>query len=272
MIDSTDATPSGVPFDDVLCTGTYLGVMGKDLWYQFIPATPGEAIISTCDLAGYDTSLILYVGEHCLSLVPVACNGDMPADANCQAYFSQISHPVEAGITYTLRVGGYNTASSGPNLLSITGIEFSTGSVPCPGDFNDDGEVNGADFGILLAEWGNCPGCSGDVNGDGEVTGADVGLMLSLWGPCPADPCDDVDCNDDDDCTIDYCLDGVCHHQKVDGCFPGCGDPKSGDCSEANGSPGCSDITCCSFVCGIDAYCCVTDWDTTCVEIAENCP
>ena len=55
----------------------------------------------------------------------------------------------------------------------------------CEGDFNDDGIVNGADFGSILAAWGPCSGCPEDLNGDGEVSGADVGLLLSLWGPCP---------------------------------------------------------------------------------------
>ena len=55
----------------------------------------------------------------------------------------------------------------------------------CEGDFNDDGVVNGADFGSILAAWGPCPGCPEDLNGDGEVGGADVGLLLSVWGACP---------------------------------------------------------------------------------------
>ena len=59
------------------------------------------------------------------------------------------------------------------------------GSGSCTGDFNDDGVVDGADFGLLLSGWGACPGCPEDLNGDGEINGADVGLMLSLWGPCP---------------------------------------------------------------------------------------
>ena len=54
----------------------------------------------------------------------------------------------------------------------------------CEGDFNDDGVVNGADFGSILAAWGPCVGCPEDLNGDGEVGGADVGLLLSVWGPC----------------------------------------------------------------------------------------
>lgn len=57
---------------------------------------------------------------------------------------------------------------------------------PCPGDFNRDGEVDGADMGILLAEWGPCSaGCLADVDGDGDVDGADLGRFLAYWGPCP---------------------------------------------------------------------------------------
>ena len=59
------------------------------------------------------------------------------------------------------------------------------GQPDCPGDFNGDGMVDGADFGYILAAWGTCGGCAEDLNGDGEVNGADVGLVLSVWGACP---------------------------------------------------------------------------------------
>ena len=146
------------------------------------------------------------------------------------------------------------------------------GGGDCPGDFNDDGEVNGADFGNLLAAWGPCAECAADINGDGEINGADVGLMLAFWGPCPTDPCDDLDCDDGDPCTLDSCLDGTCVHDPIDGCVPGCGDPKSGSCSENNGTPGCDDATCCSIVCTLDAFCCEVTWDDSCVALTENCP
>ncbi|MCH2161611.1 MAG: hypothetical protein MK085_07020 [Phycisphaerales bacterium] len=55
----------------------------------------------------------------------------------------------------------------------------------CPGDINNDGLVDGADFGLLLSAWGQCPGCPEDLSGDGNVDGADVGLLLSAWGACP---------------------------------------------------------------------------------------
>ncbi len=56
------------------------------------------------------------------------------------------------------------------------------GTLPGSTDLNEDGVVNGADLGLLLAAWGACDGCPEDINEDGFVTGADLGLMLADWG------------------------------------------------------------------------------------------
>jgi hypothetical protein len=52
----------------------------------------------------------------------------------------------------------------------------------CPEDLNDDGQVDGADLGILLSQWG--VGGSADLDGSGVVDGADLGTLLAAWGPC----------------------------------------------------------------------------------------
>ena len=53
-------------------------------------------------------------------------------------------------------------------------------------DIYRDFNVNGADLGILLSQWGpNTPLTESDINNDGVVNGADLGLLLSFWGPCP---------------------------------------------------------------------------------------
>lgn len=51
------------------------------------------------------------------------------------------------------------------------------------GDLNGDGLVDGADLGLLLANWGPTGGgpAAGDLNGDGVVDGADIGLLLAAW-------------------------------------------------------------------------------------------
>jgi hypothetical protein len=58
----------------------------------------------------------------------------------------------------------------------------------CPGDFDHDGDVDGADLGAWLAfvDAGCRSGsaCPGDLDGDGEVRGSDLGLLLLNWGIC----------------------------------------------------------------------------------------
>lgn len=52
----------------------------------------------------------------------------------------------------------------------------------CLGDIDGDGEVNGADLGLLLGNW--LGSGVGDLNNDGVVNGADLGVLLGAWGPC----------------------------------------------------------------------------------------
>ncbi len=133
------------------------------------------------------------------------------------------------------------------NFADIDGDQFVTiategGGGGCVGDFNDDGLVDGADFGSLLAAWGECGGCPEDLNGDGFVTGADVGSLLAAWGECPGGGGGDV---------------------------PGCGDCQEAD---ADGGAGCSDDDCEAIVCDIDPVCCSTVWDEFCSGLAtDNC-
>ncbi|MFO0875710.1 MAG: laminin B domain-containing protein [Phycisphaerales bacterium] len=52
---------------------------------------------------------------------------------------------------------------------------------PSPlGDLNQDGLVNGADLGILLAAWGSSDSVA-DLDCDGTVSGADLGVLLAGW-------------------------------------------------------------------------------------------
>ena len=47
-------------------------------------------------------------------------------------------------------------------------------------DFNNDGQVNGADLGILLLNFGSTNAAI-DLNGDGLVDGGDIGQLLVAW-------------------------------------------------------------------------------------------
>ena len=74
-------------------------------------------------------------------------------------------------------------------LASETEFDMNHNNTPdsceCLADIYPDGQVNGADLGILLSQWGAIGSASADINHDGIVNGADIGLMLGGWGSCP---------------------------------------------------------------------------------------
>ncbi len=57
--------------------------------------------------------------------------------------------------------------------------------LPCPADFNGDGNVNVTDLLELLAAWGPNPGHAADINEDGFVNVTDLLALLAAWGGCP---------------------------------------------------------------------------------------
>ena len=125
--------------------------------------------------------------------IPLDTLGYMTGDALKVVAFINNSDHFYVSNQFLPGVGGLGNLeySRWVNLAEIEGDQFFAvvaGEEPpsCPGDFNLDGEVNGADFGSLLAAWGPCKkgDCLYDLSGDGEITGADVGLILSYWGPC----------------------------------------------------------------------------------------
>ncbi len=77
-----------------------------------------------------------------------------------------------------------NDASEEEHDAAIEWVEANLLPTACPADLNHDGEVGGADLGMLIAQWGDAG--SADLNGDGIVNGADLGILIASWGPCPA--------------------------------------------------------------------------------------
>lgn len=52
------------------------------------------------------------------------------------------------------------------------------------GDVDGDGDVDGADLGVLLGAWGPADaGAAADLDRDGDIDGADLGRLLGDWGP-----------------------------------------------------------------------------------------
>ena len=77
---------------------------GNDVWFSFTPVCDGTYSFQTCGTSSYDTCLELFDGG-CGALNPIVCNDD-----SCGLQ-SEVSAPMMAGVTYHLRVGGFNGAT-----------------------------------------------------------------------------------------------------------------------------------------------------------------
>jgi hypothetical protein len=90
---------------------------------------------------------------------------------------------------------------------------------------------------------------------------------------CSDPECCELVCSVDPFCC-EIAWDGICGDQANDLCeicLPFVCMPDSGDCCEANGSPGCNEDFCCAGICyKIDAYCCEVEWDAQCAQYANE--
>ena len=152
-----------------------------DVWFTYQPACAGNVTMSFCvaNDSSFDTKMAVYKGD---------CNGEVIAcnDDTC-GLFSEVSFATDCESVYYVRVGSYGINITGTATLDVSCTGDDCDSDGCSADFNDDGQVDGADYGYILAAWGPCTGpCPEDLNGDDVVDGADVGQLLIQWGECPA--------------------------------------------------------------------------------------
>lgn len=87
------------------------------VWYKFTPRGSGPINISTCG-SSYDTVLTVYQSASCPSSVnQIACDDD-GAGATCGIRDSRVTVNVTNGLSYYIRVSGYNGAA-GSYVLHI---------------------------------------------------------------------------------------------------------------------------------------------------------
>ncbi|MCH2136780.1 MAG: hypothetical protein MK101_09390 [Phycisphaerales bacterium] len=189
--DTATATDSGYGDpDESQCEGTFLDWEGSpDRWFKWTATEDGTVTFDTCDANSYDTSLVLYEGDDCGSLVQIACNGDDTTLDGCQTYSSYIGDIyATSGSSYYIRIGGWQGAT-GPGTLTITA--------------GGGGDPTGAcciDSNCYIQTGGDCFASGGEYYGDGSNCGSvDCGGGEPM-GAC----CLDSDCStlSSSDCDI----------------------------------------------------------------------
>ncbi|MAJ27941.1 hypothetical protein CBD41_00880 [bacterium TMED181] len=132
QIDNTTATTDpAIPAGGATCPGTALGTTESDVWFSWTAPSTGLLDLSTCVNAGLlDTDIILYdASAGCTGLIEIACNGDGvdATGAACVNFGSNlVGAGVFGGVTYFIRVGGWDAASVGTTDMDVT---FSLGTI-----------------------------------------------------------------------------------------------------------------------------------------------
>jgi hypothetical protein len=173
-INLAGATTSNVPG----CTQ-----LRRDVWYYFTTDTYGTCTVSLCGSEALDTSLAVYNGQFgCPNLQGqlIACT-DLPPEGleeECEDDPQFSYSTLEYGSVF-IRVGSFIGQVTEEDL--VLSVELEPFSSPCPGDFNGDLVVDGADLNAILGYWGEP---DRDLNGDNITDGADLNILLGNWGPC----------------------------------------------------------------------------------------
>ncbi|TVQ51363.1 MAG: hypothetical protein EA377_12770 [Phycisphaerales bacterium] len=117
-----------------------------------------------------------------------------------------------------------------------------------------------------------CLNCGADP--DCGVAGTGNCCSPNSTPSCEDDRCCNLVCDDDPFCC-DTVWDGTCASAAITVCEacdaePGCGVQGTGDCCEANDTPYCDDVACCDLICDQDPFCCGTEWDSICADLADD--
>lgn len=114
-----------------------------------------------------------YTAQGTSMAAPIAAGGTALVR---EAFPALTAGQLRARITSTA-----SAAASPDNSVGHGMIDILAALSIAPADLDGNGIVDGADLGLLLSAWGECPGCPADLTGDGMVDGADLGQMLSAW-------------------------------------------------------------------------------------------
>lgn len=284
--DNEAATTDGPAHTE--CTFSQQDQTIKDVWALWTSPCTGTVFVSTCNLTGLDTKLVVYSGSTCptASSDPVTCNDDGCGNNSVQ---SLVSFEAIQGQSFLVRVGMYpdpnTTPLGGTGSVSITcGLDAcpSGGACTAPGSgagCSDEAcceRVCTVDPFCCSSRWDStCVSEAQGLCGSGFTTcGVGAGSCTDVNGN-GSPGCDDPDCCNSV-CRVDpYCCltewDDLCATREATICRSSCGSG-AGACDAVHNTPGCNNEACCSEVCPRDPFCCQTEWDQGCVDLAnEHC-
>ncbi|MFQ5589900.1 MAG: thrombospondin type 3 repeat-containing protein [Phycisphaerae bacterium] len=225
------ATTDG-PDEPGPCALEGVSQIDADVWFLFVSPCTDNVVVSACG-SSFDTKLAVYEGDTCPVTTSIACSDD---DCGPEVG-SRVLFPAQSGQSYLIRIGGY-----------LGDMYLGAVTIYCDSDPAFGVATCGISSGDCLVE-NSGPGCS-----DGSCC-----TSMCVFDPFCCDTLWDARCAEKAEQII-------CRDTPPDAC-----QPAAGDCNNpvGNGSPGCEEPACCQAVCRRDSYCCLTEWDDICADIAQ---
>ena len=90
-----------------------------------------------------------------------------------------------SGFGRNTKMGGGSLFIGAPAYSVSRGVVFHTPlaqTLPCPADFDGDGNVNVNDMLRVISDWGGTG--RADINGDSTINVSDLLSLLDSWGDC----------------------------------------------------------------------------------------
>ena len=177
----------------------FLGQMtGDPTPSEWGPITVHASLGSPIRISG--CTFVAPPGGQTFAVLPDA--GSRVAIENCTGCGFDFAVYAEAGSTGTVTNSDFSPTCADCNHNSVADLQeivrgdvadVNANRIPdvceIPGcrdvDLFRDGAVNGADLGILQAQWGIAnENTVSDIDHNGRVDGSDLGTLLAFWGPC----------------------------------------------------------------------------------------
>jgi hypothetical protein len=278
QFDNTGATLDGSSFPGCVREGQ--DQIDNDLWYCFNAECNGMILVETCERTDVDTKIAVYDGCQCPadSSRLVACDDD-----GCGVQ-SRATFQTQIGASYLIRIGNFPLNEPGSGSFRVScGFDACPGQGDCfsdnatPGCANRDccNRVCAADPVCCKVVWDFF--CAAEADGlcmDGfDVCGSPISgscrtIHTSLG--CNDAACCDAVCAMDTACCIgEFGWDKFCVEAEASICRGACVNSVA-SCFSIHASPGCNDPACCAEVCPRETFCCQTEWDMDCVDLANQ--
>jgi len=272
-----DGPPHATCIDPGAITKRREDQINNDIWMCWTAPCSERVVVETCGRTTIDTRIAVYQGCIC----PVTGPRLLACDDDACGVQSRATFQAQAGSSYLIRLGNFPGTIGGAGSVRVAcGFDACPASGDCFSAHANVGCSNlsccntvcAADSICCNEEWDEfCAQeagglCTSGFEACGSVLSGSCRTVHATPG-CVDESCCNTVCAEDSVCCLQE-WDNVCVALESEMCFGAC-TVNAPSCFESHAAPGCNTRTCCADVCPRDPFCCSSEWDIGCTDLAN---